>query len=68
MSDYINSRILRDAPHVQFHAQIKNVSEYFITTEGYDEVPDPYCGTTRDFEIAVQLSEDACTGILEKLS
>ena len=68
MSDYINSRILRDAPHVQFHAQIKNVSEYFITTEGYDEVPDPYCGTTRDFEIAVQLIEDACNGILEKLS
>lgn len=68
MSDYINTRIVRDAPHVPFHAKIKNVAEFFIETEDYDEVPDPYCGTMRDFEIAVQLIEDACKGILQQLS
>lgn len=68
MSDYINTRIVRDAPHVPFHAKIKNVAEFFIETEDYDEVPDPYCGTMIDFEIAVQLIEDACKGILQQLS
>lgn len=68
MSDYINTRIVRDAPHVPFHAKIKNVAEFFVETEDYDEVPDPYCGTMRDFEIAVQLIEDACKGILQQLS
>ena len=68
MSDYINTRILQDAPHVPFHAQIKNIAEYFVTIEDYDEVPDPYCGTMNDFEIAVQLIEDACNGILQQLS
>lgn len=69
MSDYINSRILRDAPvSAPLRQKVRNITEYFITTEGYDEVPDPYCGTTRDFEIAVQLIEDACKGILQKLS
>lgn len=68
MSDYINTRIVRDAPHVPFHAKIKNVAEFFVETEDYDEVPDPYCGTMTDFEIAVQLIEDACKGILQQLS
>ena len=68
MSDYINTRIVRDAPHVPLHAKIKNVAEFFIETEDYDEVPDPYCGTMRDFEITVQLIEDACKGILQQLS
>ena len=68
MSDYINTRIVRDAPHVPFHAKIKNIAEFFVETEDYDEVPDPYCGTMRDFEIAVQLIEDACKGILQQLS
>ena len=30
MSDYINTRIVRDAPHVPFHAKIKNVAEFFL--------------------------------------
>ena len=68
MSDYINTRIVRDAPHVPFHAKIKNVAEFFVETEDYDEVPDPYCGTMRDFEIAVQLIEDACKGILKEFA
>lgn len=68
MSDYINTRIVRDAPHVPFHAKIKNVAEFFIETEDYDEVPDPYCGTMEDFEIAVQLIEDACKGILKEFA
>ena len=68
MSDYINTRIVRDAPHVPFHAKIKNVADFFIETKDYEEVPDPYCGTMRDFEIAVQLIEDACKGILKEFA
>ena len=35
---------------------------------GYAEVPDPYYGGARGFELVYQLVHDACQGLLEKLS
>lgn len=34
----------------------------------YDTVPDPYYGGDRDFELALDLIEDACDGIIKWLS
>ena len=34
----------------------------------YDEVPDPYYGGDAGFELVLDLLEDACEGLLEKLS
>jgi protein-tyrosine phosphatase len=33
----------------------------------YDEVPDPYFGGEQGFELVLDLLEDSCTGLLEKL-
>lgn len=69
MSDYINSRILKYAPvAAPLRQKVRSIVEFFIETEGYDEVPDPYAGTMRDFELAVKLIEDACNGILKEFS
>lgn len=32
-----------------------------------EEVPDPYTGTTRDFEYVLDLLQDGCAGLLEEL-
>lgn len=34
----------------------------------YDEVPDPYYGGDEGFELVLDLLEDSCEGLLEKLS
>ena len=33
----------------------------------YDEIPDPYYGGAEGFELVIDLLEDSCEGILEKL-
>ena len=34
----------------------------------YDEIPDPYYGGNEGFELVLDLLEDSCEGLLEKLS
>ena len=34
---------------------------------GYTTVPDPYYGSDDDFELALDLIEDACDGIIDRL-
>jgi len=34
----------------------------------YDEIPDPYYGGEEGFELVLDLLEDSCEGLLEKLS
>jgi len=33
----------------------------------YDEIPDPYYGGEEGFELVLDLLEDSCEGLLEKL-
>jgi protein-tyrosine phosphatase len=33
----------------------------------YEEIPDPYYGGAEGFELVIDLLEDSCTGLLEKL-
>ena len=34
----------------------------------YDSVPDPYYGDDEGFELVLDLLEDACSGLLEKIT
>jgi protein-tyrosine phosphatase len=35
--------------------------------QAYDEVPDPYYGGDKGFELVLDLLEDACEGLLESI-
>lgn len=48
--------------------KVIRMSDYFIKYKGRTSVPDPYyCGDS-DFELALDLIEDGCRGILNKLT
>ena len=40
----------------------------FVKKWNYDEIPDPYYGGDESFELVIDLLEDSCKGLLEKLS
>ncbi len=39
----------------------------FSTEEGHDSVPDPYYGGAGDFELVLDILEDACEGLLNEV-
>ena len=43
------------------------LANYLRNHPRYKTVPDPYYGGDRDFELVIELLEDACNGLLEKL-
>jgi len=47
--------------------KIIRMSDYLCHHPGQKTVPDPYYGSERDFEFALELLEDACEGLLESL-
>ena len=48
--------------------KIIRMSDYLRHHPGQKTVPDPYYGSTRDFEFALELLEDACEGLLDELT
>ena len=42
-------------------------ADFMTRHPGYDTVPDPYYGGAEDFELALDLIEDACDGIINKI-
>lgn len=55
------------APSQGALAKISKMTDY-CTDFDYDLVPDPYYGGSAGFELVLDLLEDACAGLLEKLS
>jgi protein-tyrosine phosphatase len=49
------------------HAHKLRLLTDFCRVHQADEVPDPYHGQARDFELVLDLIEDACDGLLSKL-
>lgn len=47
--------------------KIRLMTEYLQHHPGQSTVPDPYYGSDFDFELVVELLEDACTGLLARL-
>ena len=48
-------------------ARLLCLADYLKRHKGQETVPDPYYGSQRDFEFALDLIEDACMGLLHKL-
>jgi protein-tyrosine phosphatase len=40
----------------------------FCSSENFDSVPDPYYGGAAGFELVLDILEDACSGLIRKLS
>lgn len=47
--------------------KIHIISEYFENITDYNIVPDPYYGTSEDFNMVLDLLENACEGLLKQL-
>jgi protein-tyrosine phosphatase len=57
-------RVAGDAGHQQ---KIRCLADYMHHHPDYSVIPDPYYGGPEDFELALDLIEDACQGLAEKL-
>ncbi len=49
-------------------SKVKTLAHYLCHHPGQHDIPDPYYGNSSDFEYVIELLEDACTGLLEKLT
>lgn len=47
--------------------KVIRMADYFVKYKGKTSVPDPYYGGIADFELALDLIEDGCNGILKKM-
>lgn len=48
--------------------KIVRMSDYLSHHPGQQTIPDPYYGGDRDFELVIELLEDACAGLLQQLT
>ena len=60
--------VARQARSSADRQKIIRMSDYLTRHPGQQTVPDPYYGTERDFEFALELLEDACEGLLQSLT
>lgn len=47
--------------------KILKMKDYFAKYKECDNVPDPYYGGAEDFELALDLIEDGCSGLIEHI-
>jgi protein-tyrosine phosphatase len=57
----------RLAPTVKLREKIRKMTDY-CTNKRYTSVPDPYYGETRDYELVIDILEDACQGLLREIT
>lgn len=63
-----NIQDLKDrAPSLEAERKISRMTDYCRTMQA-DHVPDPYYGGAQGFELVLDILEDACEGLLEKLT
>lgn len=67
MDDQNIADLNRLAPNSASKAKIHKMTEY-CTRHQYHSVPDPYYGDTRDYELVLDLLEDACAGLLATIA
>ena len=64
-----NIEDLKDrAPSPEEWKKIHRMTEYCTRFTHADHVPDPYYGGAEGFEYVLDLLEDACAGLLERIS
>lgn len=47
--------------------KILRMADFFTRHKGFDTVPDPYYGGDRGFELVLDMLEDACDGVIDRL-
>ena len=55
------------APSDSARTKVKLMANYLRHHDNYNVVPDPYYGTDHDFEVVIELLEDACEGLIEEM-
>lgn len=63
-----NMHNLKNMARNEVHLNKLHKMTDFSKELNYDEVPDPYYGGNAGFELVLDLLEDACKGLLEKLN
>ena len=58
--------LLVRAPSVEHRERIVRMMSY-AAGDSHDEVPDPYYGGSKGFELVLDLLEDACAGLLDQI-
>lgn len=66
MDDSNYSNIMRIAPDLEGRNKVYRMTD-FSQRLTHDHVPDPYYGGTSGFELVMDILEDACEGLLDKL-
>jgi len=66
MDDQNIRDLMEKSPSVSESEKIHRMTEYCRKYDA-DHVPDPYYGGSSGFEYVIDLLEDACAGLLEKL-
>lgn len=66
----MDSQNYRDLKSMDVNGKLK--SKLFMMTDfcrelNCDVVPDPYYGTAKDFELVIDILEDACMGLLDEI-
>lgn len=56
------------APDEQGRKKVVMLADFLTRHNGVTAVPDPYYGDEADFDYALDLIEDACSGLLHKLA
>jgi protein-tyrosine phosphatase len=57
----------RMAPAGKIKAKICKMTD-FAVRKNHTYVPDPYYGDTRDYELVIDILEDACEGLLQTIT
>lgn len=66
MDDSNYNNILRLAPDLESEAKVHRMMDFSKKYEN-DHVPDPYYSGAEGFELVLDLLEDSCDGLLEKI-
>ncbi len=64
MDDQNIRDLYRLVPDAMMKSKIHKMTE-FCTRHSHSTVPDPYYGETRDYELVIDLLEDACEGLID---
>lgn len=64
MDDHNVGDLRRMAPAGTDPSKIRQMTD-FCTSTSYRLVPDPYYGDTKDYELVIDILEDACAGLMK---
>lgn len=67
MDDQNFADLTRMAPDAKMGAKIYRMTD-FSARYKYSHIPDPYYGDSKDYELVIDLLEDACEGLIQSLN